>query len=94
MAVSETELPVAAEPVWAAYQAMSVTKDKHIEYLQSLEDKYSKYGQASASENAQLDQLLKAHDEQVKLFRGELAKLKIEHPQTYAAVLQRLMADS
>ena len=83
-------LPPAAQAVWGVYLAMAETKNRHFDYLQTLENKYQKYDQANAVESAHRQQLLQAHDKQVKRFRGELAKLRIEDPKAYGALLQRL----
>ena len=86
-------LPDEAQAVWAIYQTMAVTKQRHFDYLQTLEDKYEKYGQPSTAEKAHLERLLTDHDRQVKAFRSELTKLKIEHPGAYGALVQKLSSE-
>ena len=87
-------LPAAAQTVWIAYEQMAATKHRHFEYLRYLEEKYHPYGQASTAEQARLSELLSTHDAQVETFRGLLAQLRIEDSAAYAALLQRLVADS
>ena len=87
------DLPTAAQPTWAAYQAMAITKQRHLDYLQWLEDKYQKYGQPSSAEQDTLNQLLQQHDSQVTAFKTALSQLRISDPSAYGVLLKHLTAD-
>ena len=88
------ELPAAAQPTWAAYQAMATTKQHHLDYLQQLEDKYQKYGQPSPDEQETLNQFLQQHDAQVTAFKTALSQLRISDPSAYGALLKRLSEEA
>lgn len=72
----KTEMPDAAIPVWAHYQAMIGTKNNHLDYLRYLEEKYKNYGQPNNQEASHLASLLEKHDHQVTQFKTALQKLK------------------
>ncbi|MDX1606014.1 MAG: hypothetical protein R3202_07450 [Candidatus Competibacterales bacterium] len=84
------ELPQAALPAWRAYRAMELSKQQHFDYLQQLEDNYSRYGQPSPREEQHRSTLLAAHDRRVRNFRSELARLRVSDPAAFAALVQRL----
>ena len=92
--MSDENWTEAASAVWQLYEAMAVSKDEHLAYLQKMEDKYSKYGGPNEQEQADLDRLLDAHDANVKGFRGGLAQLRIDDPKAYAALVMRLSAQA
>ena len=73
---------------------MAQTKQQHFEYLQQLENKYQPYAQASPEEQNRLQVLLQAHAKQVAIFRGELAKLRIEDSHAYAELIKHLAAEA
>ena len=83
-------LPAIAIPAWSAYLAMSATKQRHFTYLQHLEEKYKKYGNPSAEETRTLNNLLQAHDAQVKAFKKALQRLKATDLEAYTALLTLL----
>lgn len=74
-------LPQSACAAWQAYNAMTTTKQRHIDYLKMLEARYSKYGEPTAEESALLARLLDEHDAQVKAFLGAMNALR-EHDTT------------
>ena len=84
------ELTAAAQPVWAAYETMEGTKQRHFVYLQALENKYEKYGQPNAEEKARLAELLAVHDTAVKQFKVRLSQLRISDPTAYGTLIKRL----
>lgn len=73
---TQNKLPRAASSAWEAYQSMRLSKQNHLDYLQYLEGKYKKYGQPNDKESDHLTSLLKEHDQQVRLFKTTLQKLK------------------
>jgi len=84
MAIS---LPPVAKPAWSAYTAMNTTKQRHLNYLQQLEEKYKKYGSPNGEEISTLNQLLQAHDAQVKAFRKALQDIKTTDENAYMALI-------
>ncbi len=84
MAIS---LPAVAKPAWSAYTAMNTTKQRHLGYLQQLEEKYKKYGNPNAEEVSTLKHLLQEHDAQVKAFRKALRDVKATDGDAYTALI-------
>ena len=80
-------IPEAADQAWEAYNAMDATKQRHLLLLQGLEQKYRKYGSASATEQALLARLLRDHDRQVERFRAAMASLRKTSPDAHQALL-------
>jgi hypothetical protein len=87
-------LPAEARLAWQAYQRMSASKHRHLEYLQHLERKYQRYGAPSNDERARLQTLLEQHDARVNTFKGLVNRLKIEHPSAFGMLVMRLAADA
>ena len=69
-------LAQAALPAWQTYEAMLRTKAAHFSMLEELEEKYRHAGQRTLAEGVRLEQLLQAHDRQVKAFRQALSQLQ------------------
>lgn len=82
-----TSLPAAAKPAWSAYTAMHTTKQRHLHYLQQLEEKYKKYGNPNAEEVSRLNHLLQQHDAQVRAFRKALQAVKATDEDAYIALI-------
>lgn len=76
-------LPPTTFDAWQAYNAMSTTKQRHLDYLQRLEARYSKYGEPSNEEQALLARLLEEHDAQVKAFLGAMNALRASDVQAH-----------
>lgn len=89
-----TALPSSAVPVWSAYLAMVATKQRHLDYLQHLEENYRRYDQPSAAETARLNELLQAHATQVSAFTSAMQTLKAADPAAAAALIAALKAHS
>lgn len=91
---NDSELSENASPlsrsVWQAYQAMTESKAKHFAFFRFLDEKYEKYGQPSAEEQAQRNRLLKTHDARVNLFKQRLLELKIADPHAYGVFVRQL----
>jgi hypothetical protein len=83
-------LPAAAQPAWSAYTAMNTTKQRHLGYLQQLEEKYKKYGNPNAEEVSTLNHLLQEHDAQVKAFRKALQAVKVTDGNAYIALINAM----
>lgn len=72
---------------WQAYNAMEATKHRHFDFLNYLERKKKNFNLDPTDEDNQvLGQLLKDHDEQVKLFTHQSLQLKKENPETHLAL--------
>lgn len=84
------DLPPAAQPTWQAYCAMQDSKRRHFEYLQYLEDKYTRYGQPDEAEEQHRRALLAEHDARVGEFRTALAALKQADPDAFARLVREL----
>lgn len=84
----------AAEPAWAAYEAMGESKTSYFASLQALEEKYAKYGKPSEAENARLSELLAAHDACVARFKKELNELKTTSLEGNQSLIERLAAEA
>ena len=68
-------LPDAAVSAWEAYLAMEKSKQRHLNYLKELAERHGDGSSRTIPESVFLDKLLNAHDQQVKLFRKEMADL-------------------
>lgn len=86
-------LPDRALPAWRAYEAMTRSKEQHFAYLKELEEKYSRYGSPSSSEQAERERRLAAHDACVTAFKVALQTLRIDDPAAYGALVIRLAQD-
>ena len=86
----DNELPAPARPAWQAYRAMQDSKRRHFEYLQYLEDKYSRYGRPDEAEEQRRHALLAEHDARVGEFRTVLAELKQGDPDAFARLVREL----
>ncbi|MCS3904404.1 hypothetical protein J2T55_002440 [Methylohalomonas lacus] len=73
---SPDDLPPEARPAYEAYLAMSETKQAYFSFMVELDEKYKQGGEATIAENLKLEQLLDAHDEQVKAFNKAMADCK------------------
>lgn len=72
---------------WQAYNAMETTKQRHFEYLSLLERKKKNFNlDPTAEDTVILEQLLKDHDQQVKLFTAHSQALKASSPETHQAL--------
>lgn len=69
-------LPAMAQPAYKAYLAMSESKEAYFSFMLELDQKYKQGGEATIAENLKLEQLLKAHDEQVKAFNKAMESFK------------------
>jgi hypothetical protein len=87
-------LPAEAEAAWQAYQAMVASKQHHFDYLNQIEEKYSRFGQPNEQEATRLRILLGEHDERVNEFKARVNRLKLEYPKAYGALVMRLAADA
>ena len=83
-------LPDAALPAWKAYESMLETKDAHFSFLEALETKYRDGGRRTLAEGRRLDQLLAAHDSQVRTFRNAVAALQQEDLAAHHALLMHI----
>lgn len=83
-------VPNSALSAWHAYTAMRSTKSRHVALLTELEARYDDIRFASAGERARLEQLLTAHDAQVKAFKRETVALKERDPDAHAAFIAHL----
>ncbi len=88
------DLPPAARPAWQAYCAMQDSKRRHFDYLQYLEDKYSRYGQPDEAEEQRRSTLLAEHDGRVGEFRAALATLKQDDPEAFAELVRELAREN
>lgn len=80
----DSTLPPVAQPAWAAYQAMDVSKQRHFSYLEALEAKYEAGGYRTREEIDKLETLLSTHNDNVKAFKAAvqaLAKSDLESQQ-------------
>lgn len=76
-----------AADAWQAYNAMDTTKRRHYELLEVLDNKKKNYNlDASEREKAQLVNLLKDHDEQVKRFTAASMSLKQADTEAHIAL--------
>lgn len=80
-------LPPAAFDAWQAYNAMSATKQRHLDYLGALETRYSRYGKPTDEESTLLARLLEEHDEQVKAFLGAMNTLRDTDSEAHQALI-------
>jgi len=80
-------LAESAAAAWQAYNAMEITKQRHITLLAGLENHYGSLGRARHEETLLLDKLLHDHDLQVKRFTREMAALKAADAAAHAALL-------
>ncbi len=72
---------------WQAYNAMETTKQRHFEFLSVLERKKKNFNlDPTAEDTVILDQLLKDHDQHVKLFTAQSKALKEKNPETHQAL--------
>ena len=85
-------LPETARSAWQAYEEMLRTKDAHFSYLEHLEEKYRQGGRRTLAESTYLDQLLAAHDGQVKTFRHALTELARADLAAHQALIEHLTA--
>lgn len=76
-------LPSTTFDAWQAYNAMATTKQRHLDYLQRLEARYSKYGEPTDEESSLLARLLEEHDAQVKAFLGAMNALRASDAQAH-----------
>ena len=83
-------LPDAALPAWRAYEAMLRTKDAHFSFLEELEAKYRDGGRRTLAEGRRLEQLLAAHDAQVRAFRQSVTALQQEDIAAHHALLTHI----
>ena len=86
------KLPEEAQRAWDAYQAMGLSKQSHFGFLQELDQKYKEGGSPSIAENLYLEDLLKKHDEKVKVFNK--AMQSIESKEAREKILKKLSADN
>ena len=96
MTDKSTSLPVlimtdqqreAAAAAWQAYNAMETTKQRHFDYLNVLERKKKNFNlDPTEEDNVILEQLLKDHDQHVKLFTHQSQALKEKNPETHQAL--------
>jgi len=84
------ELPAAARPAWAAYQAMALSKHRHFEWLQALQEKRDGGATPSLAEQARLDELLAEHDSRVQAFAEAMKALAEADPEASRALTQHL----
>ncbi len=70
------DLPAEVRPAYEAYLAMSETKQAYFSFMVELDEKYKEGGEATIAENLKLEQLLQAHDEQVKAFNETMAEAR------------------
>lgn len=84
------ELPESARAAWRAYRAMQESKQQHFDYLQLLEDKYSKYGRPTEAEERHRRALLAVHDARVGAFRAALDALRQADPPAFALLVRRM----
>ena len=83
-------LPDVALPAWRAYEAMLQTKDAHFSLLEELEAKYRDGGRRTLAEGRRLEQLLAAHDAQVRAFRQSVVALQQEDLAAHHALLAHI----
>lgn len=77
----------AAAAAWQAYNAMETTKQRHFDYLNVLERKKKNFNlDPTEEDNVILEQLLKDHDQHVKLFTHQSQALKEKNPETHQAL--------
>ncbi len=77
----------AALGLWQAYNAMETTKQRHFDFLTLLENKKKKFNlDPTESDKTLLAQLLRDHDEQVKMFTTESGNLKRSDPAAHVAL--------
>ncbi|KAA3627000.1 MAG: hypothetical protein DWQ09_14100 [Proteobacteria bacterium] len=76
-------LPSTTFDAWQAYNAMATTKQRHLDYLQRLGARYSKYGEPTDEESSLLARLLEEHDAQVKAFLGAMNALRARDAQAH-----------
>ena len=75
--------------LWQAYNAMETTKQRHYDLLTLLENKKKKFNlDPTAQDTELLEQLLRDHDEQVKVFTAESTRLKSANPGAHLALFQ------
>ena len=78
-----------AGSVWQAYNAMETTKQRHFAYLGRLDDKKKNFNlDPTEKENQWLADLLRDHDEQVKLFTVASQALKQQDPSAHLALFE------
>ena len=83
-------LPDAALPAWTAYESMLETKNAHFSFLEELETKYRDGGRRTLAEGRRLDQLLAAHDSQVRSFRNAVSALQQQDLAAHHALLMHI----
>jgi hypothetical protein len=88
----DKDLPLNAQAAWSAYVAMGVSKQRHFEFLQHLADKYRDLNRPTAQESSQLQNLLREHDAQVKIFTAAVQQLKAADPDAYGVLIQHMVA--
>lgn len=72
---------------WQAYNAMETTKQRHFDFLSVLERKKKNFNlDPTPDDTVILQQLLKDHDLQVKLFTTQSQALKQKNPETHQAL--------
>ena len=72
---------------WQAYNAMETTKQRHFDFLNVLERKKKNFNlDPTEEDNVILEQLLKDHDQHVKLFTHQSQALKEKNPETHQAL--------
>lgn len=67
---------------------MEQTKQRHLDFLKELSERHRNGGAHTISERVHLDQLLKAHDAQVTLFRNAMAELMRSDLQAHGALIE------
>ncbi len=76
-----------AAQTWQAYNAMETTKQRHFDYLSVLDRKKKNFNlDPTDDEKLVLEQLLKDHDDQVKVFTDASTRLRSQNPETHIAL--------
>lgn len=76
-------------PVLRSYNAMETTKRRHFDYLAMLENKKKKFNlSATDEEKLTLENLLRDHDEEVKVFKQLSDCLKSEDALAHQALFE------
>lgn len=70
------DLPDQARPAYAAYLAMSESKNAYFSFMVELDQKQKNGEEITIAENLKLEQLLKAHDEKVAAFNEAMQSMK------------------